>query len=62
MTFSKHTTFTVTEDGVIERRTGELPSAIRLPALSVTLAPDASAQATARLLRKLADEIEGTSP
>jgi len=57
--FIKHTTFTLTNEGVIERRTGELPSSVKLPALSVTLAPDASAQSTARLLRRLADEIEG---
>ncbi len=37
MTFSKHTTFSVTADGVIERGISELPSAIRLPALSVTV-------------------------
>ena len=59
--FVKHTTFTLTNEGVIERRTGELSSSVKLPAVSVTLAPTATAQATARLLRRLADEMEGTT-
>jgi hypothetical protein len=61
MTYRKHATFSITAEGVIERGCSELPSAVRLPAVSVTLAPDASAQATARLLRRLADELEGTT-
>lgn len=59
MTFTQHVTFTVTNEGLIERGTGQLPSVVKLPALSVTVAPDASAQVTARLLRRLADELEG---
>ena len=61
MTFSEHVTYRVEADGRIERGTGQLPSAIRLPALSVTISPTASAQSTARLLRRLADELEGSS-
>ena len=61
MTFTQHVTYRVDADGHIERGTGELPSAIRLPALSVTVAPTATAQATARLLRRLADELEGAT-
>lgn len=61
MTFSTHWTYTLDRDGNIERSTGQLPSVVKLPALSVTLAPGASAQATARLLRRLADELEGAS-
>ena len=59
MTFKTHTTFSITAEGIIERGCSDLPSAVRLPAVSVTVAPDASAQSTARLLRRLADEIEG---
>jgi hypothetical protein len=59
MTFTRHTTFSITNTGVIERGCSDLPSAVRLPAVSVTLAPDATAQVTARLLRRLADELEG---
>lgn len=61
MTFSAHWTYTLDRDGHIERREGSLPSVVKLPALSVTLAPGASAQATARLLRRLADELEGSN-
>ena len=61
MTFTQHVTFTVTAEGLIERGTGKLPSVVKLPALSVTVAPGASAQATARLLRRLADELEGAT-
>ncbi|HUQ38064.1 MAG TPA: hypothetical protein VM144_16970 [Aestuariivirga sp.] len=61
MTFTQHVTFTVTSEGLIERGTGQLPSVVKLPALSVTVAPTATAQATARLLRRLADELEGTT-
>ena len=61
MTFKTHTTFIVTTEGVIERGCSDLPSAVRLPAVSVTLAPDATAQGTARLLRRLADELEGAT-
>ena len=61
MTFTRHTTFAVTQEGLIERGTGQLPSVVKLPALSVTVAPGASAQATARLLRRLADELEGAT-
>ena len=60
-TFTQHVTYNVTKDGTMERSVGQLPSVIKLPALSVTVAPDASAQATARLLRRLADELEGSS-
>jgi len=59
MTFTTHWTYTLDRDGHIERREGSLPSAVKLPALSVTVGQDASTQATARLLRRLADELEG---
>ena len=59
MTYAKHTTFSISDQGVIERGSTELPSAVRLPMVSVTLAPDASSQRVARLLRQLANEIEG---
>ena len=39
MTFVTHIPFGVEADGKIERGEGQLPSAIRLPALSVTVAP-----------------------
>jgi hypothetical protein len=61
MTFSKHWTYTLDRDGHIERREGQLPSVVKLPALSITVAPGASAQATAWLLRRLADELEGAT-
>ena len=59
MIFLKHVTFSISTEGVIERGCSELPSAVRLPLISVTLAPDASSQAVSRLLRRLADELEG---
>jgi hypothetical protein len=58
MSFTQLITFTVTAEGLIERSTGQVPSVLRTPALSVTIAPTATAQATARLLRRLADELE----
>ncbi len=58
MTFTQHVTFTVTTEGLIERGTGQLPSVIKLPALSVTIGPTARPKTTARLLRRLAKEIE----
>jgi hypothetical protein len=58
-TFATHLTYSVNADGAIERRTGELPAVVKLPALSVTVAPTATAQVTAKLLRCLGDEIEG---
>ena len=61
MTFTTHVTYRVEDDFTIERREGQLPSVIKLPALSVTVAPNALPQATARLLRRLADEIEGSA-
>ena len=60
-TFSTHVTYTVTTDGLMECREGQLPAIVKLPAISVTVAPNASTQATARLLRRLADELEGTT-
>jgi|GEM_PF-5917019 len=57
-TFSKHQTFSVDQDGNIQRRTSELPAVVKLPALSVTIGSYATPQKTARLLRRLADEIE----
>ena len=59
-TFAKHMVYTVTPDGVIERRTTELPSIVKLQAVTVSLAPDATPQRTARLLRRLANELEGS--
>ena len=61
MTFTTCTSVTVTQEGLIERGTCQLPSVVKLPALSVTVAPTATAQATARLLRRLADELEGAT-
>lgn len=61
MTFTTHVTYRVEADLTIERREGQLPSVIKLPALSVTVAPNATAQHTARLLRRLADELEGST-
>ena len=60
MTFTSHWTYTIDRDARIERREGSLPSTVKLPAVSVTVAPEASPQLTARLLRRLADELEGT--
>ena len=60
-TFTTHVTYRVEADGNMERTEGQLPSVIRLPAISVTMAPNATTQATARLLRRLADELEGAS-
>jgi hypothetical protein len=51
-------TFTVTSDGSMKRRQDQLPWMIHPPSLSVTMPASASMQATARLLRRLADEIE----
>lgn len=61
MTYRRHVTFSISQEGVIERGSNDLPAAVRLPLISITLAPDASAQVTARLLRRLADELEGSS-
>ncbi len=57
-TFRKHLTFTIIVEGQIELREGQLPAAVALPALSVTTAIDADWRGTAKLLRRLADEIE----
>jgi hypothetical protein len=61
MTFTTHVTYNVTADGQMERREGQLPSVIKLPAISITVARNASTQVTARLLRRLADELEGAT-
>jgi hypothetical protein len=61
MTFTTHVTYRVESDGTMERIEGQLPSVIKLPALSVTVGPHASTQVTARLLRRLADELEGAT-
>jgi hypothetical protein len=61
VTFTSHWTYTLDRDARIERRQGQLPSAVKLPAVSVTVAPNSSPQLTARLLRRLADELEGAS-
>ena len=58
-TFAQHVAYRVDYDGQIERRTSELPSVVKLPALSVTVGPFCTPQKIARLLRRLADEIEG---
>ena len=60
MTFKTHQTFSITAEGLIERVTGQLPSVIKLLAVSVTVAQASSTQLTARLLRRLADELERT--
>ena len=49
----------VTAGGNIQHHTGHLPAVIALPALSVTVPGDADPRETARLLRLLADEIDG---
>jgi hypothetical protein len=59
--FTTHITYRVESDGTMQRTEGQLPSVIKLPAISVTVAPNASTQATARLLGRLADELEGAT-
>jgi len=58
MTFTRHTTISITEDGAMERRPGELPSVIRLAPVRVTITDGTGHRLAARLLRRLADEIE----
>ena len=61
MTFTQHVTYTVTTEGLIERGIGQLPSVVKLPALSVTVAPDATPEGTAMLLMRLADQLDPES-
>lgn len=56
--FRKHLTFTVSEDAQIKRRTGELPAAVKLPAVSVSVASDADLRATARLRVSVPAEVD----
>ena len=54
-------TYFVEADGVMERHEDALPWLSHVSALSVRVPATASSQATARLLRRLADELEGCS-
>lgn len=58
MTFTRHTTISIDATGTMARRIGESPAIIRRPPVAVTLADGTDAHLAARLLRRLADEIE----
>ncbi len=56
--FAEHTTYRLNSDGSIERSTGQMPAVLKLPPVSVTTPAWAEPRVTARLLRRLADELE----
>ena len=58
MTFTRHHTYSLEPDGQMSRRHGELPSVIRLAPVRVTITDGTGHRLAARLLRRLADEIE----
>ena len=57
-TFRDHPVFTIDGNGQITRSTGTLPAAVSLPPVRVSLAADTHQLIAARLLRRLADELE----
>lgn len=59
--FAKHVTYRVEADGRIERSEGHMPAVLKLPPVSVTMPVWADPRETARLLRRLADELEARS-
>jgi hypothetical protein len=61
MTSDQLITFTVTREGQIERAAASWPAQQPHHSLIVTVAPTLTSQATARLLRRLADELEGAT-
>lgn len=61
-TFRTHTNYIVDSEGRVERRDGQLPAVIHLPPISVSVPEAADPKVTATLLRRLVDEIEGTTP
>ena len=56
-----HTTLSIDAAGRVERRHGSLPAAVAsaLAPVRVTVTDGVDRQTAARLLRRLADEIEG---
>ena len=57
-TFATHFTYTLNLDGSVERRTCALPSVITVPPVRVSLNPELTLAAAAKLLRALASELE----
>jgi hypothetical protein len=60
MTYTRHTTISITEAGDMERRQAELPAAVAcaLAPVRVSITEGTDHRTAARLLRRLADEIE----
>jgi hypothetical protein len=58
VTYTKITSIAITADGSIEQTTTELPSIIKPPAVRVSIPKTTGHRLAARLLRRLADEIE----
>ncbi len=61
-TFINRQTITITRDGTMARRFTPMPATVvrSSPALSITMGPDLETQDAARLLRRLADELEAS--
>ncbi len=62
-TFMDRQTVTIATDGTMTRRSVTMPASVvkSSPPVSVTLAPDIEPHAAARLLRRLADELEANT-
>lgn len=62
-TYMDRQTVTIASDGTMARRFTSMPSSVvkSSPPVSVTLAPDLEPHAAARLLRRLADELEAST-
>jgi len=56
--FTRHHTYSLEPDGAMDRRQGELPAIIRLAPVRVSITDGTDHRLAARLLRRLADEIE----
>lgn len=56
--FTEHDSYSIDEHGHVTHFSSSLPSAVMLPAVKVSLAPETHPLVAAKLLRRLADELE----
>jgi hypothetical protein len=58
VTYARHLSIAIEADGRMERRQSELPAVIRRPPVTVSTPEGTDGRLVAKLLRRLADEIE----
>lgn len=58
MTFIKTAIFILDDIGTLQRRPGEVPSVVGHPRIKVSTPAEADNRETAKLLRRMADQIE----